>query len=89
MLHNKVEEYKPFKKHIQEITIILQAPSVKKLKYAEKMLYQIDILDTTIVDLIFKKAYIANTLINPQDLLFTFYKIDFLLKHQNKKFKQF
>lgn len=42
-----------------------------------------------IANLILKKAYIVNMLINPQDLLFTFYKINLLLIYKNKNFKKF
>lgn len=49
----------------QEVTIILQASSTKKPKYARKMLCQMHILDTTAVDSILKEAYIVNALVNP------------------------
>lgn len=47
------------------------------------------ILDTNVVDLIFCSTYIANALINPCSLPFTFNKIDLLLEYQNIGFKQF
>ena len=37
---------------MQEVTIIFQAPSAKKPKYAREMLSQMHILDTTAVDTI-------------------------------------
>lgn len=74
---------------MREVAIILQAPSAKKPKYARKMLCQIHILDTKVADSILQNAYIPNTLINLQDLLFTFYKMDLLFEHQNRKFKRF
>lgn len=36
-----------------------------------------------------QKVYNANILVNLQDLSFTFYKIDLLLKYQNREFKHF
>lgn len=47
------------------------------------------ILDTNAANPELRNAYIANALVNIQDLLFTFYEIDLLLEHQNRKFKQF
>lgn len=72
---------------MREVTIILQAPSAKKPKYSREMLRQMHILDTTAADPILQEAYIANALINPQGLPFTFYGMDLLLEHQNGKFK--
>lgn len=33
--------------------------------------------------------YLANTLVNLQDLGYTFYKIDLLFEHWNREFKKF
>lgn len=74
---------------MQELTIVLQAPSVRKPKYIREMLRQMYILDTNAVDPIFRQAYIANTLVNPRGLPFTFYEMDLLLEHQNGEFKRF
>lgn len=49
---------------MQEITIILQALSTKKSKYAKEILRQMHIFDTTIANLILKNAYITNILVN-------------------------
>lgn len=73
---------------IWEITIILQALSAKTLKYAREMLCQMHILDMTLANLVLKSAYIANALVNFWCLSSTFYKMDLLLKHQKKEFKQ-
>ena len=77
------------KKAMREVTIILQAPSAKKPKYARKMLRQMYILDTAAADPILREAYIANALVNPRGLPFTFYEMDLLLEHQNGEFKRF
>lgn len=47
------------------------------------------ILDTIAADPVFQRAYIANVLVNLWGLLFTFYEMDLLLKHQNREFKQY
>lgn len=39
------------------------------------------ILNITTADFVFQKNYIANSLVNLQDLPFTFYEIDLLLEH--------
>ena len=74
---------------MRELTIIIQALSVRKLKYAREMLRQIHILDTNTMDPIFWRAYIANTLVNPHSLPFMFYEMDLLLDYQNGEFKRF
>lgn len=74
---------------MRELTIVLQAPSTRKLKYAREMLHQMHILDTNAADPILRRAYIANALVNPRGLLFTFYEMDLLLEHQNGEFKRF
>ena len=74
---------------MREIAIILQAPSTKKPKYAREMLRQVHILDTSAADSTLQNAYIANALVNPRGLPFTFYEIDLLLEHQNGEFKRF
>lgn len=61
----------------------------KSSKYAREMLCQMHILDTTAVDPVFQRAYIANALVNLRGLPFTFYEMDLLLEHQNKEFKRF
>lgn len=53
------------------------------------MLRQMHILDTTAADPILQRAYIANALVNPRGLPFTFYEMDLLLEHQNGEFKWF
>ena len=53
------------------------------------MFCQIHILDTKAVNPILYNTYIAYALINLWGLLFTFYEIDLLFKHQNRKFKYF
>lgn len=50
---------------------------------------QIHIIDTTITDLILQEIYLANALVNHRGLLYTFYKMDLLLEHQNSEFKRF
>ena len=47
------------------------------------------ILDTDAVDLILLQVYIANILVIPRGLPFTFYKMDLLLEYQNGKFMLF
>lgn len=74
---------------LREVTIILQALSANKPKYAREMLRQMHILDTTAVDPILQRTYIANTPVNFRGLPFTFYEMDLLLEHQNGEFKQF
>ena len=74
---------------MQEVTIILQAPSAKKSKYAKEMFCQIYILNTTTADTILQEAYIANALVNPWGLPYTFYEMDLLLEHQNGEIKCF
>lgn len=74
---------------LREVTIILQAPSAKKPKYAREMLRQMHVLDTTAADPILQRAYIANALVNLRGLPFTFYEMDLLLEHQNGEFKRF
>lgn len=74
---------------MRELTIILQAPSARKPKYARKMLRQMHILDTNAADPILWQTYIANVLVNPRGLPLMFYEIDLLLEHQNGEFKQF
>lgn len=74
---------------LREVTIILQAPSAKKPKYAREMLRQMHILDTTAADPVLQRAYIANALVNLRGLPFTFYEMDLLLEHQNGEFKRF
>lgn len=74
---------------LREVTIILQAPSGKKPKYAREMLRQMHVLDTTAADPILQRAYIANALVNLRGLPFTFYEMDLLLEHQNGEFKRF
>lgn len=74
---------------LREVTIILQAPLAKKPKYAREMFRQMHIFDTTAADTILQEAYIANVLVNPQGLSYTFYEMDLLLEHQNGEFKRF
>ena len=74
---------------MREVTIILQAPSAKKPKYAREMLYQMHILDTKAADLALQNAYISNALVNLQGLPFIFYEMDLLLEYQNGEFKHF
>lgn len=74
---------------LRKIYIIFQAPSANKPKYAREMLRQVHILDSNAADLVLCKAYIANALVNPQGLPHTFYEMDLVLEHQNRKFKQF
>lgn len=42
--------------------------TIHKSKYKQKLLRLIYIFDITIADLIFQKMYLANALVNPQDL---------------------
>lgn len=49
---------------MREVTIILQALSAKKPKYVREILCQMHILNTTAANLILKKTYIANALVN-------------------------
>lgn len=65
----------------------MQPLFAKKPKYAKEILRQMHILNTTFVNSILKKAYITNVLINLQGLLFIFYQMNLLLKHQNGEFK--
>ncbi len=74
---------------IRKLTIILQTSSASKPKYDREMLHQMHILDINAADPILRRVYIANALVNPCGLLFTFYEIDHLLEHQNGEFKQF
>lgn len=53
------------------------------------MLRQMHILDKAATDPILQEAYIANALVNPRGLPFTFYEMDLLLEHQNGEFKRF
>lgn len=53
------------------------------------MLKQIYIINTKIIDSIFQDAYLTNILVNQRKMPQIFYKIDLLLEHQNRKFKQF
>lgn len=50
---------------------------------------QMCIFDMAVADLQLQEAYQASSLVNPQDVLHTFYKIYFLLEHQNSRFKCF
>ena len=45
------------------------------------MLYQMHIIDSNAIDPILQNIYIANALLNPQRLSYTFYIINLLLKH--------
>lgn len=74
---------------MREICIILQAPTTRKLKYAQELLRQMHIFDTTAANPILQKAYLANALVNPQGLGHTFYEMDQFFEHQNREFKQF
>lgn len=67
----------------------MQVPIASKPRYVQAILRKIYFIDTKAVDPISQKAYLANTLVNPQGLPYTFYKIDLLLKHQNGKSKDF
>lgn len=49
---------------MQETCIIFQTPTIQKPKYAQKLLRQVYIFNTTIADLILQKAYLANALVN-------------------------
>ena len=74
---------------MREVTVILQAPSARKLKYAREMLRQLHIIDTKAADPILQEAYLANALVNLRGLPHTFYEMDLLIEHQNGKFKRF
>ena len=74
---------------MREVYLILQAPSAFKPKYAHEIMRQVYYFDIKVADHIFQKAYLANFLVNFQELSDLFYKIDLLLEHQNGKFKQF
>ena len=74
---------------IREVTVILQAPSARKPKYAREMLRQLHIIDTKAADPILQEAYLANALVNLRGLPHTFYEMDLLIEHQNGKFKRF
>lgn len=76
-------------KAMQEVCIILQAPSANKPKYAQKMLWQLYIIDSTAADPILQKAYLANALVNLQGSAGSFYKMNLLFEHQNGAFKRF
>lgn len=53
------------------------------------MLRQVHIFDIKAANPIFQQAYLANALVNSKNKPQSFYKIDLLLEHQNKEFKQF
>lgn len=53
------------------------------------MLRQLHIIDTKAADPQLQEAYLANALINPRGLSYTFYEMDLLLEHQNGEFKRF
>lgn len=74
---------------IREITVILQASIAKKPKYARAMIRQLYIFNTKAFNPQLQKAYLANILVNPRGLPYTFYEINLLLKYQNKEFKYF
>ena len=73
---------------MREVAIILQAKPAWKLKYAREMLKQLHIFDILSTDAILYEAYLANALVNPQGLPYTFYEMDLLLEHQNGEFKR-
>lgn len=64
-----------------EICLIFQAPSANKPKYARETLHQLHVVDTPAADMILQKAYLANTLVNPQSKSKYFYEMDLLLGH--------
>lgn len=53
------------------------------------MLWQLHIFDIKTSDPQLQNAYLANALVNTCGLRHIFYKIDLLLKHQNREFKRF
>lgn len=55
-----------------KVTIILQALSAKKPKYAWEMLYQIYIFDINAANPVLQNTYIANALVNLWGLPFNF-----------------
>lgn len=71
---------------IREICVIVQAPVACKPKYVQVMMRQLYIIDTKSVDPILQEAYLANALVNPHGLPYTFYKMNLLLEYQNGEF---
>lgn len=49
---------------IKEVGIILQALSISKPKYVHEMMREVDIFNIKTTDIIYKKAYLANFLVN-------------------------
>ena len=78
-----------FKHAMREVCIILQALAASKPKYARAMLRQVHIFDTKAADPILQEAYLTNAFVNPRGKPQSFYKMDLLLEHQNREFKQF
>lgn len=76
-----------FKHAMKEVCIIFQVPAASKPKYTKAMLRQVYIFDMKVADPIFQEIYLANTLVKSRGKLQSFYEIDLLLEHQNKKFK--
>lgn len=74
---------------MQEIAIILQVLFVKNPKYVREILCQMYIPDTQVAHPELQNVYIVNTLVNLWGLFFNFYKINLVLKYQNKEFKCF
>lgn len=67
----------------------MQALVASKPKYAQALLRQIHIIDIQAGDSILQEAYLANALVSPHELPYTFYKMNLLLKYQNGKFQRF
>ena len=74
---------------IRKITIIYQSLSIQIPKYVHNMLCQMYSLDKNAACPVLQNSYIANTLINLQELSHTFYKIHLLLEYQNREFMCF
>lgn len=72
---------------MREICITFQVIVILKPKYIYKMLKQMHIFDTKIIDLILQQTFLVNILVKLQSIGYTFYNIDLLLEYQNKEFK--
>lgn len=78
-----------FKHTLRKVYIIFQLLVIGKPNYATTILRQLYIFDIKAIDPVLKDVPLANVLDNLKGQFRTFYKMDLLLKHKNKEFKQF
>ncbi len=77
----KYEEVRLLQNVFWKVCIIMQDRASQKLRYFCESFQQLHIIDKAAADLVLQETYLANTLVNSQSLLHTFYEIDLLLEY--------